>query len=220
MDRHVIKTHSQNHHHHHHHHNTQRPPHQPHQDQDQSRGLQVQRDESDDGRHSLGSCCPEDLSVRSRLLRESDPRTRGPQSLVRSDTTVMLHQSRAGALEPQSGLPDGVAGRGGRRRAVLGQGCCRARGCLGFLVGPVQFLDKAADVPVVVPQLLFLVVDDPVVQVVAWVRPVPGQDARCCADLRQGGRCPCCAGSEVVQTCRTVVFRSCSSRTRWTWPLL
>ena len=30
------------------------------------RGLQGQRDESDDGRHSLGSCCPEDLSVACR----------------------------------------------------------------------------------------------------------------------------------------------------------
>ena len=29
-----------------------------------SKGLQVQRDESNDGRHSLGSCCPEDLQVR------------------------------------------------------------------------------------------------------------------------------------------------------------
>ena len=47
---------------------------------------------------------------------------------------------------------------------------------LGSLaVGAVQFLVKAADVPFVVPQLLFLVVDDPVVQVVAWVRPVLGQ---------------------------------------------
>ena len=30
------------------------------------RGLQGQRDESNDGRHSLGSCCPEDLSVACR----------------------------------------------------------------------------------------------------------------------------------------------------------
>ena len=37
---------------------------------------------SDDGRHSLASCCPEDSTVWSRLLRESDPRTRGPQSPV------------------------------------------------------------------------------------------------------------------------------------------
>ena len=47
---------------------------------------------------------------------------------------------------------------------------------LGSLaVGAVQFLDKVVDVPVVVPQLLFLVVDDPVVHVVAWDRPVHGQ---------------------------------------------
>ena len=46
------------------------------------RGLQGQRDESDDGRHSLGSCCLEDLSVACRLLRESDPRPRGLPSPV------------------------------------------------------------------------------------------------------------------------------------------
>ena len=48
---------------------------------------------------------------------------------------------------------------GGWRRAVLGQGCRRARG-LGLDVvavrGAVQLLDKVADVPVAVPQLLFL----------------------------------------------------------------
>ena len=64
----------------------------------------------------------------------------------------------------------GGAGRGGRRLAVLGQGCRRAR-CLGFavlFVGAVQLLDKVADMPVAVPLLQFvLVVDDPVVQVVA-----------------------------------------------------
>ena len=64
----------------------------------------MQRDESIDVRR----CCLEDLSVWSRLLRESDPRIRGPQSPVRSDTTVVSHQSRE---------------RGRRRRAVLGQGC-------------------------------------------------------------------------------------------------
>ena len=34
--------------------------------QDQPRGLQGKRDESNDGRHSLASCCPEDLSVACR----------------------------------------------------------------------------------------------------------------------------------------------------------
>ena len=47
------------------------------------RGLQVQRDESDDGRHSLGSCCPEDLSVRCRLLRECDPAPADPRALLK-----------------------------------------------------------------------------------------------------------------------------------------
>ena len=64
----------------------------------------------------------------------------------------------------------------GLRRAVLGQGCRRARGflrvarCEGRAV-----LDKAAYVPVAVLQLLFVVVDDPVVQVVVGARLVLGQ---------------------------------------------
>ena len=42
--------------------------------------------------------------------------------------------------------------------------------------GVLQVLDKVADMPVAVPLLQFVkVVDDPVVQVVAWVRPVLGQ---------------------------------------------
>ena len=53
--------------------------------------------------------------------------------------------------------------------------------------GVAQFFNKVADVPVVVPQLLFVVVDDPVVQVVVVVRPVLGQG--CCAVRRQGGLC-------------------------------
>ena len=44
---------------------------------------------------------------------------------VQSDTTVIVTSVQGGAREPQSGLPDGGvwAGRGGRRRAVLRQGC-------------------------------------------------------------------------------------------------
>ena len=76
--------------------------------QDPPKGLQVQRDESNDGRRSFGSCCPEDLSVWCRLLRESDQRTRGPQSPVLSDTTVILTPVKGGALQPQSGFADGV----------------------------------------------------------------------------------------------------------------
>ena len=98
----------------------------------------MQRDESDDGRWRVTHA-------------PADPRA--PYEATRRS---LLHQSRAGAREPQSGFPDG-AGDG----APAG--------------GVVQFLDKAADVPVVVPQLLFLVVNDPVAQVVAWVRPVLGQ---------------------------------------------
>ena len=124
------------------------------------RGLQVQRDESDDGRHSLGSCCPEDLSVRCRLLRESDPRTRGPQSPVQSDTTVFITSVYGGARENQSGFPDGAGvqtGRGGRRcgsswTRFLTCPCswwCRMlwrfHSCSSWAV---QFFDKVADVPV------------------------------------------------------------------------
>ena len=138
----------------------------------------MQRDESNDGRRSLGSCCPEDLSVWSRLLRESDPRTRGPQSPALSDTTVIITSVQGGAREPQSGFPDG-AGDGAAAGGVvqfLDKVVDVPVVFLGSLsVGAVQFLDKAVDVPVVVPQLLFLVVDDPVVQVIAWVRPVLGQ---------------------------------------------
>ena len=66
--------------------------------------------------------------------------------------------------------------------------------------GAEQLLDKAADVPVVVPQLLswwsmtllcrsslgFVQFLDMVVDMPVVVQP-----------LRQGGRCPCCAGLEV-----------------------
>ena len=90
------------------------------------RGLQVQRDVSDDGRHSLGSCYPEDLSVRCRLLRESDPRTRGPQS----DMTVIIASSRAAPGSPKVGS-----------RMVRGSGVA--------VGGVLQFLDKVVDVPVV-----------------------------------------------------------------------
>ena len=63
-----------------------------------------------------------------------------PRALCEAIRRSLLHRSRAGAREPQSGFPDG-AGDG----AAAG--------------GVVQFLDKAADVPVVVPQLLSLVVE-------------------------------------------------------------
>ena len=95
---------------------------------------------------------------------------------------------------------------------------------LGSLaVGAVQLLDKAADVPVVVPQLLSwwsmtllcrsslgfvqfldMVVDMPVVvQIFDKVADVLVVQARRCPDVQ-----------------KTVVFRSCSSWTRWTCPLL
>ena len=50
------------------------------------------------------------MSVWCRLLRESDPRTRGPQSSVLSVTTVIITSVQAGARELQSGFPDGVGG--------------------------------------------------------------------------------------------------------------
>ena len=80
----------------------------------------MQLDESDDGRHSLESCCLEHLSVRCRLLRESDPCSRGPQSPVQSDTTVIVTSVQGGAREPQSGFPDGA----GDGAASLAVGAC------------------------------------------------------------------------------------------------
>ena len=38
---------------------------------------------SDDGRHSLGSCCPDESTVRCRLLRECDPAPADPRALLR-----------------------------------------------------------------------------------------------------------------------------------------
>ena len=47
----------------------------------------MQRDESDDGRRSLGSCCPEDVAVECRLPRESDPRPRGLHPVQSDDAS-------------------------------------------------------------------------------------------------------------------------------------
>ena len=48
--------------------------------------------------YSGDGCCPEGLSVWCRLLRESDPRSRGPQSLVQSDATNIIFMSSAPRL--------------------------------------------------------------------------------------------------------------------------
>ena len=124
----------------------------------------MQRDESYDGQHSLGSCCPEDLSVRCRLLRESDPRTRGPRSKGR----------RPGAPK---WVPGWCGGRGGgrRRRAVLGQGC----GCLGVARGNRALLGQAADVPVAVPPLVFKVFSQDGFSSVLLRRPSSRTGTRC-----------------------------------------
>ena len=76
------------------------------------RGLQGQRDESDDGRHSLGSCCPEDLSVACRP--PSGELTHGPADpgALYSDTAVNITSVWGGAREPQSGFPDGAGWKG------------------------------------------------------------------------------------------------------------
>ena len=102
----------------------------------------MQRVGSDDGRHSFGSCCPEGVTVRCRLLRESDPRTRGPQSPVQSDTTVIITSSGAAPGSPKVGsrmVRGSGAAAGGVVSSFLGQGCRRVRGCVGVVLG-----DRAA----------------------------------------------------------------------------
>ena len=67
---------------------------------------------SDDGRHSLWSCCLEDKTVERRHPSgRGDPRPRGLPSFVQCDTTVIVASVLGGAREPQSGFPDGE-GRG------------------------------------------------------------------------------------------------------------
>ena len=77
----------------------------------------MQRAGSDDGRHSLGSCCAEDSSARSHLLRECDPAPADPRALY-SDTGQHFTSVWGGAREPQSGFPDGAGGCG--RQAAVG----------------------------------------------------------------------------------------------------
>ena len=95
--------------------------------------------------------CPSEVAS----FRESDPtHPRTPEPCVKRYDGSLLHQSRAAPRSPKVGFPDGAGGGSGgwRRRAVLGQGCRRVRGCAGVCSwGTVQLLDKVADVPVVVP---------------------------------------------------------------------
>ena len=86
----------------------------------------MQRDESNDGRHSLGSCCPEDLSVWSRLLRgRATHAPADPRALLKryDDYYYISLERRPGAPKWAPGWCRVRAGWGGRRRAVLGQGC-------------------------------------------------------------------------------------------------
>ena len=108
----------------------------------------MQRDESHDGRRSLGSCCPEDSTVWCRL-----PRTRGPQSLVLNDTTDIITSVWGGAWEPQSGFPDGVGGRWVGRRLVL-----KVFGLDVPLTTPPASVHRQSsrdDISVEIPQVLF-----------------------------------------------------------------
>ena len=97
------------------------------------RGLQGQRAGSDDGRHSFGSCCPEDVAVACRLLRESD--------LYRaSDEHYYI------CLGRRPGAPKWVPGW----RGWWGGG-----GGGGGGESLELFLDKVADMPVVVHVVFF-----------------------------------------------------------------
>ena len=123
------------------------------------RGLQGQRAGSADGRHSFGSCCPEDVAVRCRPPSgESTPR--GPQSPVQSERRTLLHQSRAASGSPKVGSRMAWVVGWRRRRwwwresgAVLGQVSTLAS---GVRMDPRELLDKVADMPVVVPQPQFV----------------------------------------------------------------
>ena len=76
------------------------------------RGLQVQRAGSDDGRHSLGSCCPEDVAVACRPPSgELTHAPADPRALYRTcDEHYYISPGRRPG--PQSGFPDGVGGGG------------------------------------------------------------------------------------------------------------
>ena len=141
----------------------------------------MQRDESDDGRRSLESCCPEDVAVACRHLRESDPRPRGPQSPVEPIRRSLLHPSRAAPDSPKSGFLDG-AGVGAAAGGVvqfLDNLVDVSVVVLGSLVGTVQFLDKAADVPVAVPPVVFKVFSQDGFSSVLLSRPSSRTGARC-----------------------------------------
>ena len=79
-----------------------------------SRGLLGQRAGSDDGRHSFGSCCLEDVAVACRP--PSGELTHAPAvSTCREDTAVNITFVLGGAQEPRSGVPGWSGGPAGRR---------------------------------------------------------------------------------------------------------
>ena len=156
----------------------------------------------------MGDTPSEDSSVRCRLLRESDPCSRGPpEPCTERYDGHCQRLSRAGARELQSGFPDGAGdGAAGGRRPC--SSWTRLLTCpllspqllflvLRFLPGPVlpQSLGHtscdaetgthSANLHATGAQLQFVdkVVDVLVVQVVdVWFRPVLGQGrchARC-----------------------------------------
>ena len=78
------------------------------------RGLQVQRDESDDGRHSLGSCCPEDLPVWCRPPSgELTHAPADPRALFRAIQRSTSHPSRAAPGSPKVGSRMDARGKEG-----------------------------------------------------------------------------------------------------------
>ena len=77
------------------------------------RDLQGQRDESDDGRDSLGSCCPEDLSVACRPLSgELTHAPADPRALYRA-SDEHYHISLGRRLGAPKWVPGWCGWRGG-----------------------------------------------------------------------------------------------------------
>ena len=75
--------------------------------------LPGQRAGSDDGRHSFGSCCLEDVAVACRPPSgELTHAPANPRVLYRA-MTVFFTSVWGCAREPQSGFPDGAGGKGG-----------------------------------------------------------------------------------------------------------
>ena len=141
------------------------------------RCLQGQRDESDDGRHSLGSCCPEDLSVACRPPSGELTHAPADPEPCTEDTAVNNYM----CLGRRPGAPKWVPGwcrlgRGWRVPSVvdvpvISDKLLQSESYVNVEVPQIQFIVTVLDIPVAsqrqaptVFQVQFLeVVDMPVV---------------------------------------------------------